>query len=140
MTSWRLPGLLPSCTPAAIMPPSSPAWPKKGPPRNPDRDTMIRAAIYARFSSDQQNDKSVDDQIAFCREICAREALAVVSTFEDREISGASIVNRPGFSALMRAAEARLFDVIVAEDMDRLFRNQADYHASRQRLDFLGVG
>lgn len=101
---------------------------------------MIRAAIYARFSSDRQNDKSVDDQIVFSREICAREGFAVVSTFEDREISGASIVNRPGFSALMRAAEARLFDVIVAEDMDRLFRNQADYHASRQRLDFLGIG
>ena len=38
-------------------------------------------------------------------------------TFEDREISGASITNRPGFLSLMRAAEARLFDVIVAEDL-----------------------
>jgi hypothetical protein len=43
--------------------------------------------------------------------------MAVAMTFEDREISGASITNRPGFLSLMRAAEARLFDVIVAEDL-----------------------
>jgi len=35
---------------------------------------MIRVAIHARFSSDLKNDKSVDDQIAFCREVCARMA------------------------------------------------------------------
>ena len=47
---------------------------------------MIRAAIYARFSSDRQNDKSVDDQIASCRELCAREGFAVVQMFSDREM------------------------------------------------------
>ena len=56
---------------------------------------MIRAAIYARFSSDRQNDRSVDDQIASCRELCAGEGFTVVLTFCDREISGASTVNRP---------------------------------------------
>jgi site-specific DNA recombinase len=65
--------------------------------------------------------------------------MAVISTFEDRAISGAGAINRPGFQALMRAAEARLFDVIVAEDMDRLFRDQADYHTTRKHLDHLGV-
>jgi len=33
-----------------------------------------RVAIYARFSSDLQSDKSVDDQIAFCRDVCVRGA------------------------------------------------------------------
>ncbi len=49
---------------------------------------MIRAAIYARFSSDLQSDKSIGDQIALCREVCAREGMAVITTFEDRAISG----------------------------------------------------
>jgi site-specific DNA recombinase len=101
---------------------------------------MIRAAIYARFSSDLQNDKSVDDQIAFCREVAGREGFAVMMTFEDRAVSGSSAVNRPGFIAMMRAAEAKLFDIVVAEDIDRIFRDQGDYHAARKRLDFLGVG
>jgi site-specific DNA recombinase len=100
---------------------------------------MIRAAVYARFSSDRQKDRSIDDQIALCRDVCAREGMVVISTFEDHAISGAGAINRPGFQALMRAAEARLFDVIVAEDMDRLFRDQADYHTTRKHLDHLGV-
>ena len=100
---------------------------------------MIRAAIYARFSSDRQNDRSVDDQIASCRELCARESFTVVLTFCDREISGASTVNRPGFQDLMRAAEALRFDVIVAEDVDRISRDQGDWHTVRKRLDVLGI-
>ena len=100
---------------------------------------MMRAAIYARFSSDRQKDRSIDDQIALCRDVCAREGMAVISTFEDRAISGTGAVNRPGFQALMRAAESKLFEVVVTEDMDRLFRDQADYHTVRKRLDHLGV-
>ncbi|MBR1300594.1 recombinase family protein [Bradyrhizobium sp. AUGA SZCCT0042] len=100
---------------------------------------MTRAVIYARFSSDRQKDRSIDDQVALCRDLCAREGMAVISTFEDRAISGSAAVNRPGFQALMQAAEAKLFDVIVAEDMDRIFRDQADYHNARKRLDYLGI-
>jgi site-specific DNA recombinase len=100
---------------------------------------MIRACIYARFSSDLQSDKSIDDQIALCRDVCAREGMAVISTYEDRAISGAGAINRPGFQALIKAAEAKLFDVIVAEDMDRLFRDQADYHNTRKHLDHVGT-
>src|SRR6516165_9686556 len=62
---------------------------------------MIRAAIYARFSSDRQNDRSVDDQIASCRELCAREGFAMVQVFSDREMSGAFTVNRPDFQAIV---------------------------------------
>jgi site-specific DNA recombinase len=100
---------------------------------------MIRAAVYVRYSSDRQKDRSIDDQIALCRDLCAREGMAVISTFEDRAISGAGAINRPGFQALMRGADAKLFDVIVSEDMDRLFRDQADYHNTRKHLDHLGI-
>jgi site-specific DNA recombinase len=100
---------------------------------------MIRAAIYARFSSDRQKDRSIEDQIALCRDLCADEGWAVISIFEDRALSGSAAINRPGFQSMIRRAEARAFDVIVAENMDRLFRNQADYHNARTRFDFLGV-
>jgi site-specific DNA recombinase len=100
---------------------------------------MIRACIYARFSSELQSDRSIDDQVALCREVCAREEMVVISIFEDRAISGMGAINRPGFQAMMRAAEAGLFDVVVCEDMDRLFRDQADYHITRKHLDHIGV-
>jgi site-specific DNA recombinase len=100
---------------------------------------MLRAGIYARYSSDNQNDKSVEDQIDLCRELCEREGLTVVAVFDDRAISGASVINRPGYQSLMRAAEAKSFDVLVTEDMDRVFRDQGDYHYARKRLDHHGI-
>jgi site-specific DNA recombinase len=65
--------------------------------------------------------------------------MAVLFTFEDRAISGTSAINRPGISALMREAEARAFDVVVAEDVDRISHHQGDWHAARKRFDFLGI-
>lgn len=100
---------------------------------------MKRAAIYARFSSDRQNGRSIDDQIAACRELCQREGWALAAVFSDRAISGANAVNRVEFLAMIEAAEAGRFDVLVTEDIDRLIRDQGDYHAARKRLDFAGV-
>jgi site-specific DNA recombinase len=101
---------------------------------------MPTAAIYARFSSDLQKDKSIEDQVALCREICDKEGLTVAAVFDDRGLSGASIVNRPGFQAMMRAAARREFDVLVTEDVDRIARRQADFHSARDDLQFLGIG
>jgi site-specific DNA recombinase len=98
-----------------------------------------RAAIYARFSSDLQNDRSIEDQVALCQLIATRNGLDVVARFEDRALSGSSTVARAGFRALMQAAAAGQFEFIIAEDVDRISRNQADWHNARKRLDFLGV-
>lgn len=99
----------------------------------------MRAAIYARFSSDLQRDTSIADQLALCRELAAREGFAVVASFEDRAVSGSSIVNRRGFQALMQAARAKEFDLLLAEDVDRISRDEADWHALRRDLEFLGI-
>jgi hypothetical protein len=48
----------------------------------------MKAAIYARFSSDKQSDRSIEDQIALCRALCAREGLTIAGLFEDRAIIG----------------------------------------------------
>lgn len=113
--------------------------PRPSPDPAPQSVQTRRAAIYARFSSDRQKDRSISDQIALCREVCVRENFSVADVFEDRAVSGSSTVNRTGYLALMRAAKAQQFDVIVAEDMDRLFRDQADYHVARKDFDFLGI-
>src|SRR5262249_10202372 len=100
---------------------------------------MTRAAIYARFSSDKQNERSIDDQVALCRALAEREGYTVVEIYEDRAISGASTVNRFGFLAMMRDAKRRRFDVLVTEDVDRIARDQADFHDARKRLKFAGI-
>jgi site-specific DNA recombinase len=101
--------------------------------------TTKRAAIYARFSSDKQNERSIDDQVAFCRGLCERAGYIVAHVYSDRAVSGASTVHRPGWQRLMHDAAASRFEVVVIEDIDRCFRDEADYHVARKRLAFLEI-
>ena len=96
----------------------------------------LRAAIYARFSSDKQRDRSIEDQVALCRQFCERDGLSVVGVYEDRAISGASTANRLGWQRLMKDARAARFDVVVAEALDRISRDQEDLAGIHKRLRF----
>jgi site-specific DNA recombinase len=98
-----------------------------------------RAAIYARFSSDLQRDRSIDDQIALCQDYAACHSYKIVATFSDRAITGASLLLRPGIQAMLQAARAGEFDFVIAESLSRLARDQEDAPAIRKRLEFAGV-
>jgi site-specific DNA recombinase len=98
-----------------------------------------RAAIYARFSTDLQRDRSIDDQVALCREFAANAQLIVTKTYSDRARSGASIIGRSGLVALMDDARARHFDVVLVEALDRLSRDQEDLAGIHKRLTFAGI-
>ena len=99
----------------------------------------MRVAIYARFSSDLQDARSITDQLALAREHAARQGWFVVQEFTDAAISGASMANRPGLQELMRAAEARRFDAVLTESLDRLSRDLADSAALHRQLSYWGV-
>ena len=101
--------------------------------------SMTRAAIYARFSSDLQNERSCEDQIAWCETWAERQGLFVVASFADEAVSGASALNRPRLNGMLRMAREKRFDVLVCEDLDRLARKQADLHRIRDELTFLGI-
>ena len=45
---------------------------------------MMRAAIYARYSSENQRDASIEDQLEVCRRYAAQLGLQVTATFQDR--------------------------------------------------------
>ncbi|PPD09915.1 MAG: recombinase family protein, partial [Methylocystis sp.] len=100
---------------------------------------MKRAAIYARFSTDLQDERSIEDQVSLCRKYAERESLDVVAIFDDRARSGGSILGRDGLLALMDKARERSFDVIVVEALDRLSRDMEDLAGIHKRLSFLGV-
>lgn len=87
------------------------------------RSPKMRAALYARFSSDLQNAGSIADQLHACRRHAERLGATVVATYEDAAISGAATVNRPGLMKLLAAAEAGAFDVVICEALDRLTRS-----------------
>src|SRR5271165_6346252 len=98
----------------------------------------MRAVIYARYSSDQQRATSIDDQIRLCKERIVREGWTLVQVYSDAAISGATIL-RPGYQAMMERTGEAEFDVVVAEALDRLSRDQEDIAALFKRLQFAGV-
>jgi site-specific DNA recombinase len=101
--------------------------------------TPGRAAIYARFSSDLQRDRSIDDQVALCREYAARNGYEIVAIFEDRAVTGASIKLRAGIQQMLQAARTSAFEFVIAESLSRIARDQEDAPAIRKRLGFAGV-
>jgi DNA invertase Pin-like site-specific DNA recombinase len=108
-------------------------------PATPKEDIMIRAALYARYSSDQQSSASIADQQRICRERATREGWQLVGDYEDAAISGASMILRPGIQALLADAQAGKFDIVLAEALDRVSRDQADVATLYKHLQFARV-
>ena len=100
---------------------------------------MTRAALYARYSSDLQSAASIDDQFRICREHAERSGWMVAGGYRDAAASGASMILRPGVQALLEDARRGAFDVVVAEALDRVSRDQADIAALFKHLQFAGV-
>lgn len=99
---------------------------------------MPRVAIYARYSSDLQSDNSIEDQFRICREYAERENWEIVETYKDRAESGASLI-RPGIQSLLADAQAGDFDIVLAEALDRLSRDQADIATIYKNMTFSDI-
>ena len=102
----------------------------------------MRAAVYARFSSDLQRSTSIDDQVSVAREFATARGWTVEPghVFTDAAISGSSM-ERPGIIALLAAAATRPrpFDLVLVDDSSRVARDLADAVRFMQQLKFLGV-
>ena len=98
----------------------------------------MRAAIYARYSSDLQSRASIEDQIRLAREQADRQGWTIAEIYTDYGISGASMV-RPGLQALLADAQQRKFDVVLSEALDRISRDQGDTANIHKRMRFHGI-
>lgn len=97
-----------------------------------------RVGIYARYSSDLQSDTSIEDQRRLCSDLARSKDWEVVEHYGDAGLSGASLV-RPGIQALIADALAGKFDIVLAEALDRLSRDQEDIAGVYKRMEFAGV-
>ena len=99
---------------------------------------MTRAAIYSRYSSDNQRDASIEDQVRICQQKIEQEQWQLAEVYSDHAISGASTL-RPGYQKMLEDARAGRFDCLVSEALDRLSRDQADIAGLYKQLSFLDV-
>src|SRR5436309_1721718 len=98
----------------------------------------VKVGIYARYSSDNQREASIADQLRICRTFAERQGWTISEEYTDHAVSGATLL-RAGFQALMRDALNRRFDVVLAESLDRFSRDQEDTAGLFKRLTFAGV-
>ncbi|MBT3703680.1 MAG: recombinase family protein [Alphaproteobacteria bacterium] len=98
----------------------------------------MRAAIYARYSSELQSENSIRDQVNLCRECIEQKGWELIDIYSDSAISGSTAL-RPGYQRLLEDARKDLFDVVVAEALDRLSRDQEDIAGLYKNLSYSDI-
>jgi site-specific DNA recombinase len=98
----------------------------------------MRAAIYARYSSDNQREASIDDQVRLCNAWLSAQGHGKPKIYKDKAISGATML-RPGIQSLLTDCMAGNIDLVIAEALDRVSRDQEDIAGIFKRLTFAGV-
>ena len=96
------------------------------------------AALYARYSSDNQREESIIAQLRACREYCKRKGYTIIRDYADEAYTGTND-NRPQFQQMLTDAEAGMFEVVVAHKIDRIGRNAYDFYKNSHRLQAAGV-
>jgi len=87
------------------------------------------------YSTERQSESSIDDQFRVCERVSERHGFSVSARFSDEALSGGT-ARRPGYQSLLAAARRREFRVIVAEDLKRLWREQAEqWRAIKELID-----
>ena len=85
----------------------------------------LNAAIYARYSSDNQREESILAQIRAIKEYAEKEGIIITKIYTD-EARSATTDNRPKFLEMIRDSEFGLFDVIIIHKLDRFSRDRYD--------------
>ena len=97
----------------------------------------MKGVIYARYSSDNQCEESIDGQIRDCRAYAERNGIEIVGTYIDRAYS-ARTDRRPDFQRMIRDSAKKNFDVVIVWKLDRFARNRFDsakYKAALKKND-----
>ena len=85
----------------------------------------MNAVIYARYSSDNQREESIEGQLRECKAFAEKNNMIVLRSYIDRALS-AKTDNRPEFQRMIKDSSKELFDVIIVWKLDRFARNRYD--------------
>ena len=85
----------------------------------------MKAVIYARYSSDNQTEASIEGQLRECMEFAERTGIDVIGNYIDRAFSAKSD-HRPEFQRMIKDSYKHAFDCIIVWKLDRFSRNRYD--------------
>ena len=97
---------------------------------------MKDAVIYARYSSDKQDEASIDAQVRACREYAASKGYAVLEVYADEAVSGkgSKTASRKAYQKLLRDVNKGRFDTILIHKYDRVARNLGEHVNLEKKL------
>ena len=85
----------------------------------------MKAVIYARYSSENQREESIEGQIRECTAFAEKNGITILKHYIDRAYS-AKTDNRPEFQKMIQDCKEKLFDVVLVWKLDRFSRNRYD--------------
>ena len=98
----------------------------------------MKAVIYARYSSDNQREESIEGQLRECTAYCAKNDITILRSYIDRALS-AKTDNRPNFQRMVKDSAKGLFDAVIVWKLDRFARNRYDSARYKAQLRKYGV-
>lgn len=85
----------------------------------------MNAVIYARYSSDNQREESIEGQLRECKAFAEKNDIQIVGTYIDRAFS-ARTDNRPDFQKMIKDSASKKFELIIVWKLDRFARDRYD--------------
>ena len=98
----------------------------------------IKAVIYARYSSDNQREESIEGQLRECTAFAEKNDITILRHYIDRAYS-AKTDNRPEFQHMIKDSSKHLFDMVIVWKLDQFSRNRYDSARYKTLLKRNGV-
>ena len=99
---------------------------------------MKTAVIYARYSSDNQTEQSIEGQLRVCQDYAQRNDIVILNTYIDRAMTGTND-NRPDFQKMINDSSNKDFQYIIVYKLDRFSRNKYETAKYKKILKDNGV-
>ena len=99
---------------------------------------LVKAVIYARYSSHSQREESIEGQLRRCYEYAEQNGFTVVGEYIDRALTGKTD-DRADFQRLIKDSENHTFTVVLVYALDRFARNRYDSAFYKRQLKKNGV-
>lgn len=98
----------------------------------------MNIVIYARYSSHNQNEQSIEGQLEYCRNYAKQRNYNIVAEYIDRAQSGTSD-DRPEFKRMIEDSSKKTFEGVLVYQLDRFARNRYDSAINKRTLKKNGV-
>ncbi len=96
------------------------------------------AVIYARYSSERQNEQSIEEQLRVINQFAEKEGYTIIDTYIDRAMTGRND-DRPSFQKMISDSSNKAFQYVLVYKLDRFSRNRYDSAVYKKKLRDNGV-